>query len=32
MRERAEQIGGVLSIDSAPERGTQIAVEVPLNE
>ena len=32
MRERAEQIGGVLLIDSAPERGTQIAVEVPLNE
>ena len=32
MRERAEQLGGVLSIDSAPERGTQIAVEVPLNE
>jgi ligand-binding sensor domain-containing protein/signal transduction histidine kinase len=32
MRERAEQIGGVLSIDSAPERGTQIAVEVPLND
>jgi signal transduction histidine kinase len=32
MRERAEQIGGVLSIDSTPERGTQIAVDVPLNE
>ena len=32
MRERAEQIGGVLSIDSAPERGTQIDVEVPLND
>ena len=32
MRERAEQIGGVLSIDSAPERGTQIAVDVPLND
>ena len=32
MRERAEQIGGVLSIDSAPERGTQIAIEVPLHE
>jgi ligand-binding sensor domain-containing protein/signal transduction histidine kinase len=32
MRERAEQIGGALSIDSAPERGTQIAVDVPLNE
>ena len=32
MRERAEQIGGVLSIESANERGTQIAVDVPLNE
>jgi signal transduction histidine kinase len=32
MRERAEQIGGVLTIDSANERGTQIAVEVPLND
>src|SRR5689334_10559942 len=32
MRERAEQIGGALSIDSAPERGTQIAVDVPLSE
>jgi ligand-binding sensor domain-containing protein/signal transduction histidine kinase len=32
MRERAEQIGGVLSIDSTPERGTQIAVDVPLSE
>lgn len=32
MRERAEQIGGVLTIDSAIERGTQIAVDVPLNE
>jgi ligand-binding sensor domain-containing protein/signal transduction histidine kinase len=32
MRERAEQIGGVLTIDSANERGTQIAVDVPLND
>ena len=32
MRERAEQIGGVLTIHSANERGTQIAVDVPLNE
>ncbi|HEU4770183.1 MAG TPA: two-component regulator propeller domain-containing protein, partial [Pyrinomonadaceae bacterium] len=31
MRERAEQIGGTLSIDSTPERGTQIAIDVPLN-
>jgi signal transduction histidine kinase len=32
MRERAEQIGGVLTIESAPERGSQIAVDVPLND
>ena len=32
MRERAEQIGAVLTIDSAVERGTQIAVDVPLND
>jgi signal transduction histidine kinase len=32
MRERAEEIGGVLSVHSAAERGTQIEVEVPLNE
>src|SRR5215216_3130519 len=32
MRERAEQIGGVLTIHSANERGTEIAVDVPLNE
>jgi signal transduction histidine kinase len=32
MRERAEQIGGVLSIDSAAERGTQIAIDVPLDD
>jgi len=32
MRERAEQIGAVLTIDSAVERGTQIAVNVPLND
>jgi ligand-binding sensor domain-containing protein/signal transduction histidine kinase len=32
MRERAEQIGGVLTIDSANERGTEIAIDVPLNE
>src|SRR5215216_2537418 len=32
MRERAEQIGGLLTIHSAKERGTQITVDVPLNE
>ena len=32
MRERAEQIGGMLTIDSANERGTQIAIDVPLND
>ena len=32
MRERAEQIGGVMSVHSAIEGGTQIAVDVPLSE
>jgi ligand-binding sensor domain-containing protein/signal transduction histidine kinase len=32
MRERAAQVCGVLSIESANERGTEIVVEVPLNE
>ncbi|HEU4872924.1 MAG TPA: two-component regulator propeller domain-containing protein [Pyrinomonadaceae bacterium] len=32
MRERAAQIGGVLTIQSALERGTQIAIDVPLND
>ena len=32
MRERAEQIGGVMSVDSAIEGGTRIAIEVPLND
>src|SRR5215213_706521 len=32
MRERAAQVGGVLSIQSAKERGTQVAVDVPLND
>jgi ligand-binding sensor domain-containing protein/signal transduction histidine kinase len=32
MRERAAQVGGVLSIQSAKERGTEIVVEAPLNE
>ncbi|HEU4710010.1 MAG TPA: two-component regulator propeller domain-containing protein [Pyrinomonadaceae bacterium] len=31
MRERADQIGGTLTIESANERGTQIAIDVPLN-
>jgi signal transduction histidine kinase len=32
MRERAAQVGGVLSIQSTAERGTEIAVDVPLND
>jgi signal transduction histidine kinase len=32
MRERAQQIGGILTIESATERGTRIAVDVPLND
>ena len=32
MRERAAQVGVVLSIQSAKERGTEIVVEAPLNE
>ena len=32
MRERAAQIGGVLTIHSTIERGTQIAIDVPLND
>jgi len=32
MRERADQIGGELTIESAIERGTHITVEAPLNE
>ncbi len=31
MRERAEQIGGTLTIQSANEHGTQIAIDVPLD-
>ena len=31
MRERADAIGGVLTIQSADQRGTQITVNVPLN-
>lgn len=30
MRERAEQIGGVLTVDSAPGRGAEIRARVPL--
>lgn len=30
MRERAEQLGGWVEVDSAPGRGTRIVVEVPL--
>lgn len=29
MRERAEDLGGSLQVDSAPERGTQIVVALP---
>jgi len=32
MRERASSIGGVFSIDSSPNNGTMIIVEVPLNK
>jgi signal transduction histidine kinase len=32
MRERAEKIGGVLKVTTAPGRGTQIMVTVPLTE
>ncbi len=31
MRERAEQIGGVLKIHSAPQEGTEIVVSVPIS-
>jgi signal transduction histidine kinase len=31
MRERADEIGGVLTIQSAEQRGTQITIDVPLN-
>jgi signal transduction histidine kinase len=30
MRERAARLGGTLTIDSAPGRGTHIRVRVPL--
>jgi signal transduction histidine kinase len=30
MRERAEALGGVLHIDSAPGKGTRLVVEVPM--
>jgi signal transduction histidine kinase len=31
MRERAEGIGGTLSVTSAPDRGTRVSVEVPVS-
>jgi signal transduction histidine kinase len=31
MRERADEIGGVLTIQSTAQRGTQITIDVPLN-
>ena len=31
MRERIEQFGGVLTIDSAPDRGTQLQVAVAIS-
>ncbi len=31
MRERAELLGGTLTIESAPERGTSIFIEIPLH-
>ncbi len=31
LRERADEIGGVLTIQSAEQRGTQITIDVPLN-
>jgi signal transduction histidine kinase len=30
-RERAEGLGGRLSVDSAPGQGTRLTLEVPLN-
>jgi signal transduction histidine kinase len=32
MRERAQQIGGVLTIESGNEHGTKIEIDVPLND
>jgi signal transduction histidine kinase len=32
MRERVEQVGGTLSVESLPGRGTQITATVPLDE
>jgi signal transduction histidine kinase len=31
MRERAEQIGGRLQVDSAPGKGARVMVEIPVN-
>jgi signal transduction histidine kinase len=30
MRERAERMGGTLHVESGPEQGTEVVVEVPL--
>jgi len=32
MRERAEQIGGSLQINSSPGAGTEVIVDVPVNQ
>jgi signal transduction histidine kinase len=32
MRERAEQLGGTLSVSSRPGGGTRVALELPLQE
>jgi signal transduction histidine kinase len=32
MRERAEQLGGTLRVDSAPGQGTCVTVDVPVRE
>lgn len=31
MRERADQLGGSLSVESAPEEGTRVILEIPVN-
>ena len=32
MRERAELLGGTLTIESTPEQGTSIFIEIPLTQ
>ena len=32
LRERAEMIGGILQMDSAPGKGTKVQVYIPLTE